>query len=85
MTRECSTELEVNGGTVILRMKKLRVHVVCLQLGFLSREKLFPIKWAASNMKGSFVSKHETKVKELACLKLSIFLHLSLSIHILTS
>ena len=84
MTRECSTELEVNGVTVILRMKKLRVHVVCLQLGFLSREKLFfPIKWAASNMKGSFVSKHETKVKELACLKLSIFLHLSLSIHIL--
>ncbi|RMX46465.1 hypothetical protein pdam_00017830 [Pocillopora damicornis] len=61
MTRECSTELEVNGGTVILRMKKLQAHVVCLQLGFLSREKLFPIKWAASNMKGSFVSKHETK------------------------
>ena len=84
MTRECSTELEVNGGTVILRMKKLQAHVVCLQLGFLSREKLFPIKWAASNMKGSFVSKHETKGKELACLKLSIFLHLSLSIHILT-
>lgn len=66
-----------------MQMKKLRVHVVCLQLGFLSREKLFPIKWAASNMKGSFVSKHETKVKELACLKLSILLHLSLSIHIL--
>ena len=48
MTRECSTELEVNGGTVISRMKKLQVHVVCLQLGFLSRQKLFPIKWAAS-------------------------------------
>ena len=38
----------------------------------------------ASNMKGGFVSKRETKVKELACLKRSIFLHLSLSILILT-
>lgn len=35
-------------------------------------------------MKGGFVSKRETKVKELACLELSIFPHLSLSIHILT-